>query len=256
MKNNNLKGGFMDQVQKENIEKYFSMNNMFLSIMKDQKFDEKALRLMKTNLTSMQLALKELGVSFDDNSDRIKVLNERIRELEGDMGKGELTYTQVSAFIGDLQKKIEQALKVVGFSGRVNVSFEPNLTILIQFYVAHKNSLMPYDKNDQEREERIKKEIEEFETFKQNFVYEKTDEHKDSDLMAMFDEKNIQKVEKIVSNVIGMNSDNLDTQIKNRFKRIDGKIAESIPILSEMKFTFFTLPSHRSFSEALAKFYE
>lgn len=245
----------MTEFQEKNINEYIKLNYLFLDLLKSKTEDEDKLKLMKQNLNLMTGALKNLGVEFDDGSKRIRSLNERVAELEKELGNKKLSFSNVSAFINGLKEKIILELSEKGISGSVEVAFSPNLVVTVSLYSASLNSgVMNHWGTEKEFLDNQEKCNREYYEFIKNFD---TVEQRDSYYMS-YTENNIGKIKELIEHAVNENSDCLNYELRTMYSEDKSEERKRLlqPVIKEFSLTFFTLASSRSFSEALNAYYD
>lgn len=245
----------LNEFEKKSINDYISLTRMFLEIISDKNFGDEAISLMKQNHTLMRIALQDLGVKFEEVNE-IKELRNRIRDMELQQSMSDMSYNKISAYIENLKNKVKNDLEAIGLHSSVQLSFCPNLNVKIDIFNSEEREPDKMFYRDQQDFERDKiKYQERHRNFKENFVYEVYDDN-EKELVAIYDQSNIDKIVEKISDSVSHNHDNINVQIQNRFKKgfTEGKKLQNIPALKSIELTFYTLQSDIFLSQSFKSF--
>lgn len=245
----------LNEFEKKSINDYISLTKMFLEIISDKNFGDEAISLMKQNHTLMRIALQDLGVKFEEVNE-IKELRDKIRDMELQQSMSDMSYNKISAYIENLKNKVKNDLEAIGLHSSVQLSFCPNLNVKIDIFNSEEREPDKMFYRDQQDFERDKiKYQERHRNFRKNFVYEVYDDN-EKELVAIYDQSNIDKIVEKISDSVCHNHDNINVQIQNRFKKgfTEGKKLQNIPALKSIELTFYTLQSDIFLSQSFKSF--
>lgn len=240
----------MNEFKEKAVKHYIDMNYLFLSLLKERQFDDESIRLMKQNHSMMQSALIDLGVTFTDN-EKIRSLNEKIRELENSQNSDGFNYQKVSTYIQNINKSLKEAFEEKGLYCTVNTSFNPNIQVeigILSSSPAKSNST--YWKDENEYNEHCRKNEERHNNFLKNFnVIEEDNEQR-----MVYDMGNINLILTIAEETLGLNMSYFNYDLYPNFCKINGKHTLKMPTIRTFKIGFTTLASHKSFQESLKEY--
>lgn len=245
----------LNEFEKKSINDYISLTKMFLEIISDKNFGDEAISLMKQNHTLMRIALQDLGVKFEEVNE-IKELRDKIRDMELQQSMSDMSYNKISAYIENLKNKVKNDLEAIGLHSSVQLSFCPNLNVKIDIFNSEEREPDKMFYRDQQDFEKDKiKYQERHRNFRENFVYEIYDDN-EKELVAIYDQSNIDKIVEKISDSVCHNHDNINVQIQNRFKKgfTEGKKLQNIPALKSIELTFYTLQSDIFLSQSFKSF--
>lgn len=243
----------LDEFQQKSINDYLSLTKMFIDIFSTKDFNEESVSLMKQNHELMRIALQDLGVKFESH-EKIKELKEKIRNMESNQNMEGMSFNKISSYIDNLKKRVDNTLDAIGLSCSTSVSFTPNIKVLIDVFSSEDrepNKTFYRDKKDFEKD--IIKYKEKHKRFKENFIYE---EYTEKEVVATYDQRNIDKIVESIENLIGLKNNYLNIQIQNRFNGslLSGKVVQNMPMLKTIEIDFYTLQNDIFLQEAFSSF--
>ena len=232
----------------QKIKHFLQMNSIFCEIVNDANLDKKKIEMLQSHFLSMKLLLEDLGVDFSTEN-KVRELSLKISKLESQFENKNLNYENVSLFISSTKEKISSRLQEYGIKANIILSFNPDISLTINFYGVtdemYKSSKLQYSE-----EEYIKKSSEikiNFKKFKSEF--DTINLFSGKELNLSINEENIEKIKNIVRSLFDIDMTNFNYSIETRyFKDDEGKKALA-PYLKSMSFSFLTLPSHIEFSK-------
>lgn len=237
----------MDQFQEESIRRYIQNYNTFLYILQNKadKSDEDLIHLLQDNHTMSRSLLMDLGVKFTE-IDRIRSLNERIRELQEEQDSSDISYDKVSIFIKQTSEKVKKALSELGVYALVDVNMTPNLEIKVRIMSSTpKEGSRSNYRSEEEFQSYAKKKLDEHNRFMNNFeVLNRSDDG----FVVAYTNSNLSLIQDCIEQAVGTDVGSLEFVLDNVY---DGKKPNHriVPYLSELTVRFWTLPSSRSFNE-------
>lgn len=243
----------MNDFQKESLKKYLENYNLFAYLLQntENRSDAEFVRLLQDNHSMARSMLIDLGVTFKE-IDTIRSLNERIRELEAAQGSADVNYDTVSIFIKQISEKLKKDLSEIGIYAGYDVSMTPNLVINIRFYSSGNNTGSRSSfRSEESFNEYNKSKLEEHQRFMTNFetVARSTD-----GFFLAYTNSNLAILKDTVEKTLGVEIGDLSVVVDNTYEgeKPNHKI---IPYISELTFKFWTLPSSRSFNDAMKNRY-
>lgn len=237
----------MDQFQEESIKRYIQNYNTFLQILQSKaaKSDEDLIHLLQDNHSMSRSLLMDLGVKFNE-IERIRTLNERIRELQEEQSSPDISYDKVSIFIKQISDKVKNSLSGLGIYPLVDVSMSPNLEIRVRIMSSTpKEGSRSNYRSEEEFQAYAKKKLDEHNRFMSNF---EVLNRKDDGFVVAYTNSNIGLIQDCIEKSVGTEVGSLEFVLDNVY---DGEKPNHriVPYLSELTFRFWTLPSSRSFNE-------
>jgi hypothetical protein len=237
----------MDQFQEESIQRYIHNYNTFLHILQSKatKSDEDLIHLLQDNHNMSRSLLMDLGVQFTE-IERIRTLNERIRELQEQQDSSDISYDKVSIFIKQISEKVKNSLSGLGLYALVDVGMSPNLEIKVRIMssTAKEGSRSNY-RSEAEFQAYAKKKLDEHNRFMNNF---EVLNRKDDGFVVAYTNSNLSLIQDCIEKSVGTEVGSLEFVLDNVY---DGEKPNHriVPYLSELTVRFWTLPSSRSFNE-------
>jgi hypothetical protein len=239
----------MNDFQDDAVKRYIHNYNTFLYLLQNRgnKSDEEIVHLLQDNHNMSRSLLIDLGVTFKE-VDTIRNLNNRVRELESSQSSSEISYDKVSIYIKQISDKVKSDLSGIGIYALLDVGMTPNLEIKIRIM-----SSMPRDgsrssfRTEEEFVAYGQKKLEEHQRFMTNF--EVLNRSNDGFVVA-YTNSNLALIQDCVEKSIGSEVGNLEFVLDNVY---DGEKPNHriVPYISELTLRFWTLPSSRSFSDAM-----
>lgn len=243
----------MNAFQQESLKKYLENYNLFAYLLKntENRSDEELVRLLQDNHSMARSMLIDLGVTFKE-IDTIRSLNERIRELESSQGSSDVNYDTVSIFIKQISEKLKNDLSDIGIYAGYDVSMSPNLIIKVRLYSSGNNTGSRSSfRSEESLNEYNQSKLEEHQRFMANFetVARSTD-----GFVLAYTNSNLAIIKDRVEKSLGADIGDLSVEVGNTYEgeKPNHKI---IPYISELTFKFWTLPSSRSFNDAMKNRY-
>jgi hypothetical protein len=239
----------MDNTKIKNLEDSLSHYNMFFHILKNalnrynedknqENFDDIIKNLINQHSLN-RITLGNLGHNFDENN-KIKRLNEKIRELEKELGSdGSIDFRRISQFIDTLGSEIRENLKeIYGINCFPKITVSESISIVLEHistYIPAKEWDLKYLNNDEEKEQLINDHKIAYNIAKENFDISKSGE-------IFFSTKNINVVEDLITKMFSKYGKvkNLEYKLINHGDKTEGHT------LSNVKFSLITLSSHLS----------
>lgn len=243
----------MNDFQEESIKRYIQNYNTFLYLLqsKGNKSDEEVIRLLQDNHSMSRSLLIDLGVTFNE-VDTIRNLNNRVRELESGQDSADMSYDKVSIYIKQISEKLKKDLSGLGLYALLSVNMTPNLEINIRIMSSTpREGSRSNFRSEEEFEAYAQKKLEEHQRFMTNF--EVLNRSSDGFVVA-YTNSNLAIIQDCVEKSIGCEVGSLEFVLDNVY---DGEKPNHriVPYLSELTMRFLTLPSSRSFNEAMKNRY-
>lgn len=243
----------MNDFQKNSLKKYLENYNLFAYLLQntEKRSDEELVRLLQDNHSMARSMLIDLGVTFKE-IDTIRSLNERIRELEASQGNTDVNYDTVSIFIKQITEKVKKDFSDMGVYAGYDVSMTPNLFINVRFYSSGNNT---GSRSSFRSEESLnaynQSKLEEHQRFMANF--ETVARGTDGFFLA-YTNSNLAVLKGCLEKSLGVEIGDLSVVVDNTYEgeKPNHKV---IPYISEVHFKFWTLPSSRSFNDAMKNRY-
>jgi len=237
----------MDQFQEESIQRYIHNYNTFLYLLQNRasKSDEELIHLLQDNHNMSRSVLMDLGVKFNE-IERIRTLNERVRELQEEQDSSDITYDKVSIFIKQISDKVKKSLSDLGLYALVDVGMSPNLEIKVRIMSSTpKEGSRSNYRSEEEFQTYAKKKLDEHNRFMSNF---EVLNRKDDGFVVAYTNSNIGLIQDCIEKSLGTDVGSLEFVLDNVY---DGEKPNHriVPYLSELTLRFWTLPSSRSFNE-------
>jgi hypothetical protein len=238
---------FMDNTQFKNLEDSISHYNMFLNILnngtkrynndKNQENFDDIVKTLVNQHTMNRITLQNLGHDFNENN-KIKSLNEKIRDLEKQIGNdGTVDFLKMSQFIDTLSNKVNGDLKEqYGLNCYSKITVGESISITLEHistYIPAKEWDLKYLNNDEEKEQMINEHETAYNISKENLNSSKEGE-------IFFTTENINFVEGIIKSTFSKYGkvSNIEYSLVNHGDKKEGHT------LSNVKFRLITLASH------------
>lgn len=237
----------MDQFQEESIQRYIHNYNTFLYLLQNRasKSDEELVHLLQDNHNMSRSVLMDLGVKFNE-IERIRTLNERVRELEEEQDSSDISYDKVSIFIKQISDKVKKSLSDLGLYAIVDVGMSPNLEIKVRIMSSSpKEGSRSNYRSEAEFQAYAKKKLDEHNRFMNNF---EVLNRNDDGFVVAYTNSNLSLIQDSIEKSVGTDVGSLEFVLDNVY---DGEKPNHriVPYLSELTVRFWTLPSSRSFNE-------
>lgn len=243
----------MNDFQEDAIKRYIHNYNTFLYLLqsKANKSDEEVVRLLQDNHSMSRSLLIDLGVTFNE-IDTIRKLNNRVRELESSQDSSEISYDKVSIYIKQISEKVKKDLSELGIYAIMDVDMTPNLEIKIRIMnsTPREGSRSSF-RSDEEFKSYGHAKLEEHQRFMTNF---EVLNRNDDGFVVAYTNSNLAIIQDCVEKSIGCEVGGLEFVLDNVY---DGQKPNHriVPYISELTFRFWTLPSSRSFNDAMKNRY-
>lgn len=237
----------MDQFQEESIQRYIHNYNTFLYLLQNRasKSDEELVHLLQDNHNMSRSVLMDLGVKFNE-IERIRTLNERVRELEEEQDSSDISYDKVSIFIKQISDKVKKSLSDLGLYAIVDVGMSPNLEIKVRIMSSSpKEGSRSNYRSEADFQAYAKKKLDEHNRFMNNF---EVLNRNDDGFVVAYTNSNLSLIQDSIEKSVGTDVGSLEFVLDNVY---DGEKPNHriVPYLSELTVRFWTLPSSRSFNE-------
>lgn len=237
----------MDKVVKENIEKFLSNTSLFYSILSDHikngKDENEIIQLLKMQHGMNKSAMMDLGVKFDDTI-TIRSLNERVRELESQLGAdSDISIEKVNLFINELNNQFNHHMKENGIYASIDISSSSQIKVHMNIFSQDINYKPSYCNDEEDKQRQIDNHNVLLEKFMTNFETISAKQHGSRQCLK-FSERNIEKLNEVIYDFFKLYPDHFEYEIRPE---------ETDMTISHYTFTLTTLDSHKNFARAMAE---
>jgi hypothetical protein len=241
----------MDTVQKENITKFLSNTAMLYHMVKDYLDNDtpldRVISLVRTQNSSNHHILQDLGVDMDERTKSIRMLNEKVRQLEEKLGTSQgVTLESAAQFIHSKKQQIENALKAIGVSGNMSLSANSAIDGSLKIYHHSKKPFRMFEKNEAEVLRAQQDHEAMIALFSAHFDTELIkEEHIGEHTAMLYTERNLQTLEDFMSKHLGIDvgKPKLELNMIGGFVTID-----------QFSFCGVVLEQHRILQAAFSRF--
>lgn len=235
--------------KQESTQKFIDNCNLFLHLVQNHKgTDAELINLLKMNHDMSRSFLIDLGVEFKE-TDTIYALNMRIREMEANNSK-EVGFEDISMFIKNAETKLKADIKDKGINGSLKVAFSPNLCVTLHLFAAKSNDIIHRDSYRFEKDYLIAVESakKRHEAFLENFeiIWDGENSYE-----LDYTQTNLMLLKNMISRSLGVPVDSFEYTIGYVY-HTEGDKEITLPYISNITATVWTLPSSRGLSEAMA----
>lgn len=238
-----------NEFKQESTKRFIDNCNLFLHLVQNHKgTDAELINLLKMNHDMSRSFLIDLGVEFKE-TDTIYALNMRIREMEANSSK-DIGFEDVSMFVKNTEHKLKSDLKDKGINGSLKVAFSPNLCVTLNLFSSNENVVIRRDSYRFEKDYLIAVEsaAKRHKAFLENFEVILED---DTSYVLDYTQTNLMILKNMISNSLGVSVDAFEYTIGYVYQT-EGDKEITIPYISNITATVWTLPSSRGLSEIMA----
>lgn len=125
--------------EKLKLQHFLHLNDTMRMILNGTNDKDKLISTINSHHTFVQGLLIDFGIKFD-HLEKIKGLNQKIREMESNFKGDNINEAKIATYIDNKNKELKKFLKENGFKFSCSLSFSPDLNVSINLFSVEKDS--------------------------------------------------------------------------------------------------------------------